>query len=236
MSEIDPNFVDSVNDHGMVYLSLPIVADRLNPSRLARFDDLIARSENRPLYFCDSDGTRAGLVWYIHLRTVEGNDPQSAFQRAEEIGLTESQARLGEAFLASHKTKARPVAAPAQAQAPPVAVADLARAEAPGPAPALPASSPAPTPPPSPVAAPAPADTPTAPMLPGEDRPQASNARFREPIAWRPVAALVLTGIGVPLAYWSKSALSGLRSNRRRMASLPGSARRSLDPPAGSDA
>jgi protein tyrosine phosphatase (PTP) superfamily phosphohydrolase (DUF442 family) len=236
MSEFDPNFVESVNDHGMVYLSLPILAERLDASRLARFDDLIAQTENRPLYFCDSDGTRAGLVWYIHLRTVEGNDPQSAFQRAEEIGLTGAQARLGETFLATHKTRARSVAAPAPVPASPVAIAGASKSEAPRPV----SASPAPTPPPSPVLAPAPADAPTAPRLPGEDRPQASAKpnldRYREPIAWRPVAALVLTGIGVPLAYWSKSALSGVRSNRRRMASLPGSPRRSLDAPAGSDA
>jgi protein tyrosine phosphatase (PTP) superfamily phosphohydrolase (DUF442 family) len=241
MSEIDPNFVESVNDHGMVYLSLPIVADRLDASRLARFDDLISQSENRPLYFCDSDGTRAGLVWYIHLRTVEGNDPHSAFQRAEEVGLTEAQARLGEAFLATHKTKARSVVAPVPASmAPTGAVSAPAKEDAPRTASALPAASPAPASPPSPVVAPAPADAETPPMLPGEHRPQASAKpepdRYREPIAWRPIAALVLTGLGVPLAYWSKSALMGVRSNRRRMASLPASARRSLDAPAGSDA
>ncbi len=75
-------------------------------------------------------------------------------------------------------------------------------------------------------------------MLPGEDRPQASkvpNPAYRDPAAWKPVAALVLTGIGVPLAFWSRTMLSEYRHVRRR-ASLPGAKRRSLDAPPGSDA
>src|SRR6202020_1523214 len=98
-SEIDPNFVDAVNDRNMVYISLPIVANRLDASRLARFDDLIAQSENRPLVFIDTDGTRAGLAWYIHLRVVSEEDSQSAAGKAEEIGLTDVEMKLAEAYL-----------------------------------------------------------------------------------------------------------------------------------------
>ena len=242
MSEIDPNFVDAVNDHGMVYISLPIVADRLDPSRLARFDDLIAQSENRPLYFCDSDGTRAGPGLVHPPPDRRGQRPAVGLPegRGDRPDRGPGQAGRG---LSWPPTSPGPRSAPrpaGPASRLPWPWPTSPGVDAPGPAPALPAASPAPTPPSAPVAAPAPADAPTAPMLPGEDRPQASTkpdpGRFREPIAWRPVAALVLTGIGVPLAYWSKSALSGVRSNRRRMASLPGSARRSLDAPAGSDA
>ena len=91
----------------MVYISLPIVANRLDASRLARFDDLIAQADNRPLFFCDSDGTRAGLVWYIHLRVVSQEDSQGAMGKAEEIGLTGTEVKLAEEFLTIHKPKAR---------------------------------------------------------------------------------------------------------------------------------
>ena len=240
-SEVEPNFVDAVNDRDMVYISLPIVANRLDASRLARFDDLISQSENRPLYFCDSDGTRAGLAWYIHLRNVDQEDSQGATGKAEEIGLTEVEAKIAEQYLATHKPRAR--AAMAR-----VASANPAPASEPNPLlppthpPVSPTRTSAPaTPLPGPSANPSPSVEPTPSMLPGEEKPQAGlqpipgPGFFRDPGSWRPVAALVLTGIGVPLAYWSRSAFSVARTGRKR-ASLPGSAPRSLDAPAGSDA
>ena len=245
-SEVEPTFADAVNDRGMVYISLPIMASRLEPTRLARFDDLIAQSENRPLYFSDADGTRAGLVWYIHLRAVDGEDSRSAAQKAEEVGLTDAQLKLADAYLTVHKPKARPKVAMAPPQpaapesgavlppepppAPPVATAaEVAKI----PMPALPdGSSDLPEPP---IQVPASSDSPPLPMLPGEGRPQASTIPFRDPATWRPLAALVLTGVGVPLAYWSRSAISVARSSARR-ASLPGPGRRSLEAPPSSDA
>ena len=233
VTEIDPKFVEAVNDHDMFYISLPIVAAHLDPSRLARFDELIARTDNRPLYFCDADGTRAGLIWYLHLRTVEGLDAQSAAQRSEEIGLTDTQARLAEAYLAARKPQPKAAAAASAQVVATAKVVEPARAPEPqaGPSPTSASLTPA-TPP-------APSDTPPAPMLPGEDRPQASAtpdlSRFRDASSWRSVAALVLSGIGLPLAYWSKTALNGARLPRRR-ASLPAAERRSLGSPAGSDA
>lgn len=238
-SEIEPNFVDSVYDRGMVYISLPIVANRLDPSRLARFDDLIAQSDNRPLYFCDSDGSRAGLVWYIHLRTIGQDDAPTAAQKAEEIGLTDALRPRAEAYLAARKPRARPVST-ASAESPPLLPEPKPNPSTePGPKSALP------MPPTGPDPAPASAGSklPAPPKPLGGDWPQASTeptpipsaGGLRDPAAWKPVAALVLSGIGVPLAYWSRSAISGVRSLQRR-ASLPASARRSLDAPAGSGA
>ena len=241
-SEIEPNFVDAVNDRGMVYISLPILANRLDPSRLARFDDLLSRSDNRPLFFCDKDGTLAGLAWYIHLRVVVQDDPQSATSKAEEIGLTAAEAKIGEAFLEAHKPKARTaLARVAQSTPPPAEGPRPAPAPPASPAPsALPASTSPPVPSADPAAAPSPSSEPTPSMLPGEDRPQVSSGQApddRDPNSWRPVAALVLTSLGVPLAFWSRSMFSEFRSVRRNArASLPGSKPRSLESPAGSDA
>jgi len=239
-TEVEPTFADAVNDRGMVYISLPILASRLEPTRLARFDDLIAQSENRPLYFCDADGTRAGLVWYLHLRVTGGEDPRSAAQKAEEVGLTDIQLRMADAYLATHKLKAKvALAAPSSdaiEPAPPPPVATAAEV-ANFPVPALPVE-PSPTStelPEPPVQVPAESVSPPLPTIPGEGRPRASMPFYRDSALWRPVAALVLTAVGIPLAYWSRSALSVARSSVRR-ASLPGAARRSLEAPASSDA
>jgi protein tyrosine phosphatase (PTP) superfamily phosphohydrolase (DUF442 family) len=243
-SEVDPNFVESVNDRNMVYISLPIVANRLDPSRLARFDDLISATENRPIYFCDIDGTRAGLVWYIHLRATAQEDPQTASGKAEEVGLTEVEAKLAEAYLLVNKPRQRvssarvalaggsdrepfkidmpPVAAPAPTAAPAVQAPRSALPDG-----QLPVNI-------NPETCPSPSTEPTPSMLPGEDRPQASNDRFRDPAFWRPVAALVMTAIGVPLAYWSRSAFSVSRATRVR-ASLPGAVQTPSDAPVASD-
>jgi hypothetical protein len=252
-SEVEPNFVDAVNDRNMVYISLPIVANRLDSSRLARFDDLVAPSDNRPLYFCDAEGTGAGLAWYIHLRVVQQEDPQSATSKAEEIGLTDVEVKLAEVYLATNKPRPRvstarvalaprtdredfkieppPATAPAPVDAPSLPQAPAAKT----PRSALPGGSPSSSEASSPDSVPGPSTAPTPSMLPGEDRPQASNERFRDPAFWRPVAALVLTGIGVPLAYWSRSAFNVSRSNRAR-ASLPGAVQGPSVAPAGSDA
>ena len=242
-SEVEPNFVDAVNDRGMVYISLPILATRLDPSRLARFDDLISHADNRPLFFCDTDGTRAGLVWYIHLRTVDQEDSQAATSKAEEIGLTDAQVKLAEDYLAVHKPKARAALARVAQATPPTPTAPgpeptPAESVPAAPASALPVSPATPAPAVTPAVVPPPAQEPTPSMLPGEHRPQASREPapdYRDPASWRPAAALVLTGIGVPLAFWGRSVFSEARSVRRR-ASLPGRVPRSLGAPAGSDA
>jgi protein tyrosine phosphatase (PTP) superfamily phosphohydrolase (DUF442 family) len=241
-AEVDPNFIDAVSDRGMLYISLPLMANRLDASRLARFDDLISRTENRPLFFCDTDGTRAAMAWYIHQRVVGQEDSQSALAEAEELGLGAAEVKLAEEFLATQKPKAKTAMATVR-----VAMADPSPPPA-EPAPTLKGAN-DPTPPALPEAPdpparnPAPAeppvlDAPSTPMLPGESKPQASNSRnpgFRDPGAWKPVAALVLTGLGVPLAFWSRTMLSEFRQGRR-LASLPGAKRRSLEAPAGSDA
>jgi hypothetical protein len=238
-SEVDANFVEAVNDRNMVYISLPIVATRLDASRLARFDDLVSPTDHRRLYFCDTDGTRAGLAWYIHLRSVDQEESQSAKTKAEEIGLTDAEVKLAEAYLVINKPRPKvstnakvALATPSDRQdyqiEPTPAEAPASVAQAPAvvaPRPALPGGSP--PSPSNPDAVPGPSTDPTPSMLPGEDRPQASSKaasgseRLRDPAFWRPVAAMVMAGIGVPLAYWSRSAFNGSRPRRAR-ASLPG--------------
>ena len=203
----------------MVYISLPIVANRLDASRLARFDDLLSQSDNRPLYFCDKDGTLAGLAWYIHLRVVGQDDSQSATSKAEEIGLTEAEVKIAEELPrdpqaesqgrpgeGGHRLRLAVAEAEAGASASPATsgpscfdpTALLGRGSRRGPAAFHGANA--------------------ARCCPASIGPRRRTAR-RRAIAisrsWRPVAALVLTGIGVPLAYWSRSMFSEFRSVRR---------------------
>ena len=239
-TEVEPNFADAVNDRGMVYISLPIVANRLDPSRLARFDDLLSQSDNRPLFFCDKDGTIAGMAWYIHLRVVGQEESHVAAGKAEEIGLRDAEVKIAEAYLANHQPRAKAAVAKVARATPTPAVDSKPEPQPASEAPAAPASALPATPAASsePAAAPSPAAEPTPSMLPGEHRPQASNEPkpdYRDPASWRPVAALVLTSIGVPLAFWGRSMFSEFRAVRRT-ASLAGPKPRSLDAPAGSDA
>ena len=241
-SEVTPNFADAVNDRGMVYISLPILANRLDPSRMARFDEMISRTENRPLFFCDADGSRAALAWYIHERVIGQEDPQAALGKAEELGLSPADIMLAEEYLARHKPRVKAamarVAVASSALLPDPTNASTGATEPPLVTP--PALPEIPTSPTGPVVLPAlpPKFEEAIPqMLPGEGRPQASARSLfdRDPASWRPLAALVLTGVGVPLAFWSRSYLSETRTSRRR-ASLPGKAPRSLGSPIGSDA
>ncbi|WP_435016976.1 fused DSP-PTPase phosphatase/NAD kinase-like protein [Tundrisphaera sp. TA3] len=268
-TEVDPAFVDSVSDRGLVYVALPILANRLDSARLARFDDLVSQSEARPLYFCDTDGSRAGLAWYIHRMTVDHYDAQAAEHEAIEVGLPGDRLAEAKAYLAAQGVRSRmPTAAaamPAPAPAPAPTPAPAPKpAEKPAPAPV--AAEPAPSPPPArtaevelppsasfamssgegsdnapeseqveppvieappieatPVAAsPAPAPAPEPTTEPASDmsdvlRPQANAHRPEipfDPKAWKSVATLVLAFVGLPLAYWSRSALSLARSSR----------------------
>ena len=249
-SEVDPSFVDSVSDRGMVYVALPILVTRLDASRLARFDDLVSQSDSRPLYFCDADGSCAGLAWYIHRMTVDHYDPEAAAHEAIEVGMPEDRLKDATAFLSSQGIRSRqasaavlkpvekPVSPPAPAEpkpAPPAA--KTAEVQLPPSTVIASASSdktstgtedvqaepPAIEVPPIDVAAPVTASPVPEPLAePASEisdvlRPQASAGKrevFRDPMAWKSVATLVLGFVGLPLAYWSRSALSLARSSR----------------------
>ncbi len=238
--EIDPSFSDAVNDANMVYISLPIEKSKISSVRLARFDDLVTQAANRPIYFCDRDGSVAGLVWYLHLRTKLGESDDSAAQKVEDLGFDPELKGIADRFLDEKPAEPRTadrrpivsVTSPSADHDPAVAApADQATPPASNTPPILPTPEP-------PLELP---DSPPQPMLPPEIKLQASlessrldPGSFRDPSTWKAVAAFVLTGFGVPLAYWSKTAISGSRGVRR--ASLPGAERRSLSGPARSDA
>ncbi|MBV8385109.1 MAG: hypothetical protein JOZ63_21170, partial [Planctomycetaceae bacterium] len=89
LGEVDRAFMSEVDQHGMRYVALPIGLKTLDLDHVARFNFELTLADARPLYFCDTDGNRAGALWYIRRMTVDKFDPQAATREAEDLGLTD---------------------------------------------------------------------------------------------------------------------------------------------------
>ena len=59
-SEVSPAFIAEVTGLGLRYIALPISIKNIDRAHVERFNFEIAVGEARPLFFFDSDGTRAG--------------------------------------------------------------------------------------------------------------------------------------------------------------------------------
>ena len=208
-SDLTPQFVSEVARRGLRYVALPLSVKTVDQEHVSRFQFEISLADARPLFFCDNDGTRAGVMWYIRRVTVDKVDPLIARRDAEELGLNDTKFwRAAETYLETWKASLNGGLAPV-----PAAPSEFRKLD--------PAPVPAPAPAPAPKAqASAPASTsietlPVASLIndaervsPGEDEAM-----------WKPFAAMVVTGLGVPLAYMSRSAFP-FKSIAR--ASLPG--------------
>jgi protein tyrosine phosphatase (PTP) superfamily phosphohydrolase (DUF442 family) len=197
-SEVRPQEIAAIDHRGLRHVALPIAPETIDAARVDRFRDEIAQAGARPLFFCDTDGARAAVLWYIRRVGFDKIDPDSARREAEELGRIDPKLwGAAETYLGrlNPPPSASPAAAAVTEPPPPQA------ASTPTPAPA----EPAPPPPGSPASA-IPAD----------------------PTAWRPYGALLLTVLAVPLAYWSRTGLTfrarpraSLPGSVRRPRSLP---------------
>ena len=222
--EVQPSLIAEVTNRGLRYIPLPISVKTVDTDHLHHFNLELSMADARPLYFFDTDGVRAGVLWYIRRLAMDKVDPQVAGREAEELGLRTQNKEFGLAAqsylesLSAAKPAEHPTAAPEPASTP----------------------TPAQAPPPGPNAAPEPSPSgkPEASIVPRgtlsslaqlvlEPKPSVPS---RDPTAWRPYAAMLLTGLGVPLAYLSRT---GFR-RRIKKASLPGPGRRPKSLPAGS--
>jgi protein tyrosine phosphatase (PTP) superfamily phosphohydrolase (DUF442 family) len=200
---------------GFRYISLPISADKLDDAMVNRFYDELAMSGGRPLFFFDTEGTRAATLWYIKQIAVDHLDSSTAEKTAAEIGPSDPKFTLAAArYLDDLKSASAAVTSPqspaASTQASPPAI----------PAPSAPAAaSTNPAEPKSPLEPGAKAvelqQTTAVLGLPTQGQPS-------DPTAWRSYAALLMTGLTVPLAYVGRSAL---RFGHPWRASLPAPAR-----------
>jgi len=244
-SEVPSSFIADVANRGLRYVALPIGLKSIDRDHLARFNFEIAAGEARPLFFFDSDGTRAGALWYIRRITSDRVDRQVARREAEELGLTDPGY-----WSAVSKFVTPPGAAQTSADSggvspeslnPQLSFAGSSSAPKPTTARDLPSTTIAAKPPDpdGPEARPAvvtpgqPPVVPDAPAAPSTASvaPSIIPGPFRsdptmpgDPIAWRPFAAMVITGLSLPLAYWSRTVVPNVLAKAR--ASLPAPAHR----------
>jgi len=210
VADISPTFITDVSSRGMRYLALPIHLKNVDADRVSRFNFEVSLSDARPLYFCDTDGTRAGVMWYIRRVSVDKVGEIVARRDAEELGLSDRKFWLAaESYLKGVKPSAAtgPVQAPAAEPAGPAQGAPRpARDKT-----AVSSGDSGSNAPSAPSAGPSPGES-------ADSRKPLDDPR--DPTAWKSVAALVVTGLGVPLAYMSRSVPSGFVTLAR--ASLPG--------------
>ncbi len=211
-SEVSSAFLAEAAGRGLRYVALPVNLAKLDADRIARFQFELASPDARPLFFFDSDGSRAGALWYIRRVTVDRVDPQLAKREAEDLGLKDPAAwSAALAFVDRLEAEKSHSAATAGADR--------------SPAPASSAEKPAAT-----AAEPSkPGATASATPLPGD--PGDSPAGL---MGWRPLAAMLVTGLSLPLAYLTRTGVPAVIARAR--ASLPAPAPRRKSLPPGSDA
>jgi protein tyrosine phosphatase (PTP) superfamily phosphohydrolase (DUF442 family) len=236
-SEVSSSFITDATNLGLRYVALPVNLKTIDRDHVDRFNFEVSVAEARPLFFFDSDGTRAGALWYIRRIANDRVDPQIARREAQQLGLTDKSYWAAATSFVAGLGGPQP-GKPAEAAAPKSADAGVTLK---GPIADRNSSDSAPkaadSPPAKPKdAAPSPAKAAAggrdqAAVAPDDPRDDGSAAPLptgfpspADPVAWRPFAAMVLTGMTVPLAYWSRTLPPTLLAKAR--ASLPGPGRR----------
>jgi protein tyrosine phosphatase (PTP) superfamily phosphohydrolase (DUF442 family) len=207
-SEVQPADVAAADHAGLRYVALPITAETLDIGHVNRFQEEITLAGARPLFFFDSDGSRAAVMWYVRQAIVEKVEVKDAARDAEEIGPKIEKYWIAAATLLD---SLKPAAPPA----------DTDTGSLPAPAPEAASNTNTPT---SPNAAQDAAPVLSPVTANSVERPAAAPApTVHDPNAWRPFASMLVAMLGLPLAYFGRSAFS-LRSLVR--ASLPAPAPR----------
>jgi protein tyrosine phosphatase (PTP) superfamily phosphohydrolase (DUF442 family) len=236
-SAVPASFIADVTNLGLRYVALPISLKTIDRDHVDRFNFEVAAGEARPLFFFDSDGTRAGALWYIRRVATDRVDHQIARREAEELGLTDkgywaAAASFITGLSAPRTTSISAGARPTSTDSPgsptdtdtslPPAQAREGSAPIPAAKPQDSNQSPA-----SPAgAAPPNASLVTAGQNHQGTPPQSVSALapYSDPLAWRPFAAMVITGLTLPLAYWTRTLPPAILAKAR--ASLAGPAQR----------
>ncbi|WP_152051041.1 hypothetical protein [Tautonia marina] len=251
VDQIRPTDFASSNRLGLRHVLLPMTPGTIDATLVNRFEEEIALESARPLYFCDTDGSAAAVLWYIHRIKVDRSAPERARRDAERIApISPSLMLAAQAFL-----NGQPLAAQPEPEIPALVLeteyvveTELSPTE-PSPESAEPSAVHDPTTVVVEGSA-APADTDSQPPIEPEpattspvaeasiaevfDDPFAKSAPV-DPKSWGPYAAFFLTILAIPLAYWGSSNLpTGFRTRVR--ASLTGPARQPASLPQTSDA
>jgi protein tyrosine phosphatase (PTP) superfamily phosphohydrolase (DUF442 family) len=247
-SETNLSFIAEAAQRGLRYIALPVSLKTIDRDHMARFNFELSVSDARPLYFFDSDGNKAGALWYIRRITVDRLNAQVARREAEELGLSD------QAYWLAASNCLRPQGStPGQISEVPETgksatvekAAEPPQAAVRKPSPAGQSSSPAPTPPvgtpptesqaaiPKAATSSVPATkAPTAVDQASTEQakqtaavPTASTSSVpRDPSNLRPLLAMMITSLTFPLAYWSRAVVPTILV--KTLASLPAPARR----------
>ena len=240
-AEVSPSFIAGVTNRGLRYVALPVSLKTIDADHVARFNFEIGSAEARPLFFFDSHGSRPGALWYIRRLTVDKVDPQIARREAEELGLVDKTAWLATARYVERRDAemanpgaARPTPAnPATSTSTEPQSDDRAASADRGPSDHATATTEviakntlASTTRPSPSKG---AGAPTPDRLDNSSNPSDSDSLpIRDTLSWRPLAAMLLTGLSIPLAYWTSTAVPAILSKARASLPAPGLRPRSL--------
>jgi protein tyrosine phosphatase (PTP) superfamily phosphohydrolase (DUF442 family) len=254
-SEVPSSFIAEVTRAGLRYVPLPIGLNSVDREHVGRFNFELAAGEARPLYFFDSDGNRPGALWYIRRVVVDRVDTQIARREAEELGLKDEAYQLAStnyvASVTSPPANAKPVARTPAGKAasldtgvvPSASIATEKTATG-APTETSPgsriqsqpaeASGSAPTAATPVAAANAPATRAPLSQAPAELPQELSTAVVSDPagcpptVGWRPFAAMVVTGVCVPLAFWSRTIAPSILTRTRASLAGSGPRRKSL--------
>jgi protein tyrosine phosphatase (PTP) superfamily phosphohydrolase (DUF442 family) len=80
-----------VEQRGMKYFSLEISPQTLSKTLANEFSSLVTEQGNRPVFVYDSDGARAGAMWYLHFRLGQKASDDDARTQARALGLRENR-------------------------------------------------------------------------------------------------------------------------------------------------
>ncbi|MEO6810927.1 MAG: hypothetical protein ABI353_17585, partial [Isosphaeraceae bacterium] len=216
--EVQPADLAEIDQNGLIRISLPVSLETLDEKHLEQFENLVSQQGLRPLYFFDTDGVRAAALWYVHHVGSGEVDSQEAARIASEIGKIDQKYWIAATALLARR---HPTAVPT--------AADPAPPEIPAPD-EIPSAA---TEPEAKALLDSTVAVAQAPVQPPELTEPPAPTNSYDSTAWRPYAAMILTGLGMPLAYFGRSALANLGSSVR--ASLPGPARSPKSLPSASD-
>lgn len=79
-----------VEQQGLRFVSLSVAPETLDQNLIDQFNDVVGNASNRPILVYDKDGSLAGVMWYLHFRTVESLKDDEARLRAMKHGLREN--------------------------------------------------------------------------------------------------------------------------------------------------
>jgi hypothetical protein len=77
-----------VEKRGLVFVAIETTPAKF-AAAMDAFNRVVATPAGRPVYICDDDGIRTGVLWYAHFRTVEILNADAANVRARPLGFVE---------------------------------------------------------------------------------------------------------------------------------------------------